>query len=155
MILKMIWFWINNELKKHTNKLILLVLFYILFCVDNDFESTTSWKSILHLNTYSIPILCILCRKWFWKWYFQLTITWGTILHLSTQTIPLVCILFEKWFWISDQLRNHVTFEHQINSQYLSISIVLVHIWSFTLFLIPDICHESHENTRVNFFWLV
>ena len=105
------------------------------FCVENDFDSTTSWKSILHLITYSIPlVLCILCRKWFWKWYFESTITWGTILHLSTQTIPLVCIFFGKWFWINDQLRNHVTFEHQINSQYPSLSIVLIHILIFTLF---------------------
>ena len=103
------------------------------FCVENDFDSTTSWKSILHLNTYSL-LLCILCRKWFWKWYFESTITWGTILHLSTQTIPLVCILSGKWFWINDQLRNHVTFEHQINSQYPSPSIVLIHILIFTLF---------------------
>ena len=54
------------------------------FCVENDFESTTSWKSILHLSTQSIPLLCILCGKWFW---INATITWGTILHLSTQSI--------------------------------------------------------------------
>ena len=81
------------------------------------------------------PLLCILCRKkWFWKWYFESTITWGTILHLSNQTIPHVCILSGKWFWINDQLRNHVTFEHQINSQYPPLSIVLIHILIFTLF---------------------
>ena len=65
---------------------------------------------------------------------FELTISWGTILHLSTQTIPHVCILYEKWFWINDQLRNHVTFKRQINSQYPSLSIVLIHILIFTLF---------------------
>ena len=53
---------------------------------------------------------------------FESTITWGIILHLSTQATPLVCILYEEWFWINDQLRNHVTFEHQIKSQYLSLS---------------------------------
>ena len=53
---------------------------------------------------------------------FESTITWGPMLHLSTQSIPLVCNLCEKWFWINDQLMNHVLFEHQINSQCLSLS---------------------------------
>ena len=54
------------------------------------------------------------------------------MLHLSTyQLIPHLCILCGKWFWINVQQMNQVTFEHQINSQYLSLSIFLVHIWSF------------------------
>ena len=106
------------------------------FCVENDFDSTTSWKSILHLNTYSL-LLCILCRKWFWKWYFESTITWGTILHLSTKINPLVCIFFWK------MILNQRSAEEPC------------YIWAPNQFTIPLSLHRSHSHLFFTLFPVV
>ena len=100
------------------------------FCVENDFGSSTSWKSILHLSTYSIPLLCILCGKWFWINY--LLRNHITFEHPNNPS----CVHF-VWKMILNQRSAEEPCYIWAPNQFtipLSLSIFRVDIWSLALF---------------------
>ena len=171
----MIWFWINDELTKHTNKSILLscilcgkwILCGKLFWINDHLRNHIRfdhpnnppcvhfvWKMVLNQRSAEEP-----CHIWAPN---QFTIPLSPSSSF-TSGVPLSsllsspqefgsCKLCGEDFSIDSWLKMHIISKHQTNSQQLSLSFFLVHIWSLFSICplrhlwgvwIADLCEET------------